>query len=54
MAARIVEAGGTMLGEITFCAAQGHNTECLAAYVCDPEGIIIDLIEDLPAGGPAG
>ena len=54
MAARIVEAGGTMLGEITFCAAQGHNTDCLAAYVCDPEGIIIDLIEDLPAGGPAG
>ena len=54
MAARIVEAGGTMLGEITFSAAQGHNTDCLAAYVCDPEGIIIDLIEDLHAGGPAG
>ena len=41
-------------GEITFCAAEGHNTDCLAAYVRDPEGIIIDLIEDLPAGKPAG
>ena len=54
MAARIVDAGGALLGEITFCAAEGHNTDCLAAYVRDPEGIIIDLIEDLPAGKPAG
>ena len=54
MAQRIVAAGGSMLGEITYCAAEGHNTDCLAAYICDPEGNIIDLIEDLPAGVPAG
>jgi catechol 2,3-dioxygenase-like lactoylglutathione lyase family enzyme len=50
MAERIVAAGGSLMGEITFCAAEGHNRDCLAAYACDPEGIIIDLIEDLPAG----
>jgi len=54
MVARILAAGGSMVGAITFCAAQGHNTDCLAAYVADPEGIILDLIEDLPAGVPAG
>lgn len=54
MAEAIVAAGGSFLGDITFCAAEGHNTDCLAAYMADPEGIIIDLIEDLPAGHTAG
>jgi len=55
MAERIVAAGGRLLGEIAFCAVEGHNTDCLAVYAADPEGIIIDLIEDLrPATAPAG
>lgn len=54
MVERILAAGGSMVGAVTFCAAQGHNTDCLAAYVADPEGIIIDLIEDLPADNAAG
>lgn len=51
MAAAIVAAGGRLLGEIAFCAAEGHNTDCLAVYAADPEGIILDLIQDLPKGG---
>lgn len=38
----------------THRGGQGPWHDCLAAYVCDPEGIIIDPIEDLPADTPAG
>ena len=46
--ARMEAAGASRLGEIALCGAEGHNRGCYAVYMKDPEGIIVELVEDLP------
>jgi|AP12_2_1047962.scaffolds.fasta_scaffold22139_2 catechol 2,3-dioxygenase-like lactoylglutathione lyase family enzyme len=41
--------GATMLGQISRCGSDAMTAGCLAVYMKDPEGIIVELVEDLPA-----
>jgi catechol 2,3-dioxygenase-like lactoylglutathione lyase family enzyme len=47
---QIQAGGGTMLGEIVRCGSDGMSAGCLAVYMKDPEGIIVELVEELPEG----
>ena len=42
----MVAGGGTMLGSITRCGADGHSGGARAVYMKDSEGIIVQLVED--------
>jgi catechol 2,3-dioxygenase-like lactoylglutathione lyase family enzyme len=41
--------GATKLGSIALCGSDAQSAGCLAIYMKDPEGIIVELVEDLPA-----
>jgi len=45
-AAAMVEGGGRMLGQIALCGSEGHSSGARAVYMTDPEGLIIELVED--------
>lgn len=44
---RMLAHGGTKLGEIAWCDG-GHADGCDAIYMRDPNGVIVELVEDRP------
>jgi len=47
---RMIAGGATKLGTIALCGNDAMSAGCLAIYMKDPEGIIVELVEDLPEG----
>ena len=45
---KMIEGGATELGTVALCGADGMSAGCLAVYMKDPVGIIVELVEDLP------
>ena len=43
----MIAGGATMLGKIALCGSDGMSAGCLAVYMKDPEGIIVELDEEL-------
>jgi catechol 2,3-dioxygenase-like lactoylglutathione lyase family enzyme len=48
LARRMLEAGAREQGRITRCTS-GPATGCLAVYLCDPNGIMVELVELPPS-----
>jgi catechol 2,3-dioxygenase-like lactoylglutathione lyase family enzyme len=48
LARRMLEAGASEQGRITRCAS-GAAAGCLAVYLRDPNGVIVELVEPAPS-----